>query len=274
MDVKKGLNRNALPGENAAKPSSPALYLSLTAAVSFLASAAGAGICYLISPRLSAWHPSVAASLRYALAAAVGVWGMGIVLEALSLRLQRDLLRAVPASARRTLFGMLYPLCRAAGFLAGRSTDAVAASYIAFSNGLVMRAGGKGVRGRLLVLLPRCLQREGCARAVTEDVKNCRACGNCDLAELVPLMERHGFHMAVATGGRLARAMVRDLKPAGVIAVACERELLEGLREIGGVPVICITNRRPEGPCKNTEVDLEEFESAVRRLMGEEKCEG
>jgi hypothetical protein len=51
-------------------------------------------------------------------------------------------------------------------------------------------------------------------------------------------------------------------------AVACERELLEGLREIGGVPVICITNRRPEGPCKNTEVDLEEFEAAVRRLTG------
>ncbi|MEI6633868.1 MAG: DUF116 domain-containing protein [Chlamydiota bacterium] len=268
MNSTKEWNRDALPRESAAKPPSPALYLSLTAAVSFLAAAAGAGIWHLVSPRLAACHPSVVASLRYALAAAVGVWGVCIVLEALSLRLQRDILRAVPAGARRALFGMLYPLCRAAGILAGRSTDAVAASYIAFSNGLVMRAGEKGVRGLLLVLLPRCLQREGCARAVTEDVKNCRACGNCDLAELVPLMERHGFTMAVATGGGLARAMVRDLKPAGVIAVACERELLEGLREIGGVPIICITNRRPEGPCRNTQVDIEEFKAAVRRLTG------
>jgi hypothetical protein len=146
MNSNKEWNRDALPREGAVKPPSPALYLSLSAAVALFIAAGGAGICYLVSPRLAAWHPAIAASLRCALAATVGVWGGYIVLEALSLRLQRDLLRAVPAGARRAMFGMLYPLCRAAGLLAGRSTDAVAASYIAFSNGLVTRAGEKGVR--------------------------------------------------------------------------------------------------------------------------------
>lgn len=242
-------------GGEAAKPPSPALYLSLTAAVFFLAAAAAGAACSLLAP-------SVAAPLRVAVATAAGVYGAWIGIEALSLRSRRDLLGAVPAGLRRALFAAPYPLCRAAGRIAGRSADAVAASYIALSNGLF----GKGISGRLLVLLPRCLQREGCAQAVTEDVRNCLGCGKCDMAALVPLMERYGFHMAVATGGRLARAMIRDLKPAGVIAVACERELLEGLLEIGGTPVICITNLRPEGPCKNTAVDIREFEAAVRRL--------
>lgn len=252
--------RDLRAGEEAPKPPSAALYLSLTAAVSLLAAAVVAAACSLLTP-------SVKAPLRGALAAAACVWMAWIALEALSLRSRRDLLGVFPAGLRRKPFEALYPLCRAAGRAVGRSADAIAASYLAFSNGLSASAAGTGIRGRLLVLLPRCLQREGCARAVTEDVRNCLGCGKCDMAALVPLMERYGFLMSVATGGRLARAMIRDLKPAGVIAVACERELLEGVRAVGGMPVICITNLRPEGPCRNTAVDIRGFEAAVRRLM-------
>lgn len=243
------------------KSASAALYLSLATAVSVAAGGAAAAASRLLAP-------AAAAPFRGALAAAAGAWGLLLLLEAVSSATGRNLLRPLSANARRRALGAIYPACRLAGLAAGRSADAVAASYLAFSNGLEP-GGSKGrIRGRLLVILPRCLQREGCARAVTEDVRNCIRCGKCDMAALLPLMERHGFAMAVATGGRLARAMVRDLKPAGVIAVACERELVEGLRGAGGVPVICIPNRRPEGPCRNTSVDMADLEAAVLRLAG------
>lgn len=252
------------------EPASPTLYLSLTAAVSILAVAAATGFCVLASPRLASWHPAAAAALRYATAAFAAALCACITFEALSVWLGKDLVRLVP-EWRRALFGALYPLCRAAGRIAGQSTGDVAASYIALSNALALRGGAEWRRGPLLVLLPRCLQREGCTQAITEEIRNCRRCGNCDIAELVALMERYGLRMAVATGGRLARAMVRELRPSGVIAIACGRELIEGLVGIRGIPVFCIPNRMPEGPCRNTRVDLGEFEATVRRLMEGEK---
>ena len=252
-------------GEEPERRATPVLYLSLTAAVSALLAAAAAGLWLLLAPHLAAWHPSAAAASWCALAALAAAWGAYIAVEGLSAGLGKDLLGRAPG-VRRALLGACYPLCRAAGRLLGRSAEAVGASFIAYSNALAVRGAARPGGGGLLVLRPRCLQREGCAQAVSMDVRNCRRCGGCDLSNLVPLMERYGFQMAVATGGRLARALVRDLKPSGVIAVACERELLEGIAGIGGIPVLCIANRRPEGPCRNTRVDLEEFESAVRRL--------
>lgn len=254
-------------GEEPERRATPALYLFLTAAVSAVLAAAAAGLWFLFAPRLAAWHPFAAAASWCALAALAAAWGAYIAVEGLSARLGKDLLRRAPG-VRRALLGACYPLCRAAGRLAGRTAEAVAASFIACSNAMAVRRAARPAGGGLLVLLPRCLQREGCAQAVSMDVRNCRRCGGCDLAKLVPLMERYGFRMAVATGGRLARALVRDLKPSGVIAVACERELLEGIAGIGGIPVVCIANRRPEGPCRNTRVDLGEFEAAVHRFMG------
>ncbi len=129
----------------------------------------------------------------------------------LSAGLGKDLLGRAPGVRRALLGAACYPLCRAAGRLLGRSAEAVGASFIAYSNALAVRGAARPGGGGLLVL-PRCLQREGCAQAVSMDVRNCRRCGGCDLSNLVPLMERYGFQMAVATGGRLARALVRDLE--------------------------------------------------------------
>ena len=50
-----------------------------------------------------------------------------------------------------------------------------------------------------------------------------------------------------------------------VVAVACERDLASGIRDIRpSIVVVGIPNVRREGPCRNTEVDVEAFEGALR----------
>jgi hypothetical protein len=66
--------------------------------------------------------------------------------------------------------------------------------------------------------------------------------------------------MSVVAGGEKAKEIVVNLSPSGVIAVACESELVKGLQAISRIPVIAVPNRRPKGPCRDTVIDLEEFE--------------
>ena len=61
----------------------------------------------------------------------------------------------------------------------------------------------------------------------------------------------------------MALKMVHEIRPDGVIGVACERELVAALKEIRNVPVIAVSNRRPEGPCRNTSVVVEEVDDAL-----------
>ena len=205
--------------------------------------------------------------------AAVGVLfflsAAGASLTLASCIARRDLTAFIPSRARRAALLAAFPVCRLMGRVAGISPDDLSRSLIAACNRLVAVTGGAagGERGGLLVLLPRCLQGSTCARDVVKDILECRRCGSCDLARLGELMDLYGFSMAVVPGGRLAQELVRMKRPAAVIAVACEKELVEGLKSVSSVPVIAITNLRPHGPCRDTELDLAEFEAAVKSLL-------
>jgi hypothetical protein len=113
-----------------------------------------------------------------------------------------------------------------------------------------------------LVLIPRCLQNSNCEQKVIEDVENCKGCGNCSIADLVKLKEKYSYRLFVATGGSLARKIIKDTKPSLILAVACERELFSGIKEVKHVPIITIPNQRPHGPCKDTKVDLKALEQS------------
>ena len=73
--------------------------------------------------------------------------------------------------------------------------------------------------------------------------------------------------MNVATGGTLARKLLRDLAPKAIVAVACERELLSGIYDSGKTPVFGIVNIRPYGPCFNTGVNVDEVQLAIENFL-------
>src|SRR5208283_6158671 len=102
----------------------------------------------------------------------------------------------------------------------------------------------------LLILLPRCLEKEA-KRQVIERV-NGRA-----------------VQIVTAAGGEEARKAIREHKPSLILAVACERDLISGIRDVAEkIPVLAIPNKRPEGPCKNTRVHLDALDDALKFVTG------
>jgi hypothetical protein len=55
-----------------------------------------------------------------------------------------------------------------------------------------------------------------------------------------------------------------------VVAVACEKELREGMRATFPKPVLGIINLRPNGPCRDTDVDVAQVEDAMRWFLRDE----
>jgi hypothetical protein len=115
----------------------------------------------------------------------------------------------------------------------------------------------------LLILLPHCLQINECDVRLTYNIHNCKRCGKCEIRDLIHLAEEHHLNLFVATGGSLARRVIRETKPDAVIAVACENDLSGGIADTYPLPIIGITNQRPFGPCLNTSVDLSEVKDAI-----------
>src|SRR2546427_218584 len=80
---------------------------------------------------------------------------------------------------------------------------------------------------------------------------------------------RYGVPVFVATRGQLARRVIRERRPRAVVAVACERDMMTGLRDVAGkLPVLGLTMRLANGPCRDAMIDLDVMESWVRGLVG------
>lgn len=119
----------------------------------------------------------------------------------------------------------------------------------------------------ILVLTPHCLQKSTCIYKVTYDSENCKKCGKCNIHNLLDLKEKYGVNFEVATGGTLARKKIISLRPKAIIAIACERDLISGIQDVSGIPVLGIINLRPEGPCINTKVDYELVEKGIKHFI-------
>ncbi|MGD2175372.1 MAG: DUF116 domain-containing protein [Candidatus Brocadiaceae bacterium] len=119
----------------------------------------------------------------------------------------------------------------------------------------------------LLILVPSCLQRSDCRQKITNDINECRRCGRCKVKDIIELGERYGVRCAVATGGRLALEMAMETDVKAVVAIACEKELQQGMFSMFPKPGLGIINIRPHGPCKDTDVDLEEVEEAIQWIL-------
>ena len=115
----------------------------------------------------------------------------------------------------------------------------------------------------IMILIPHCVQKNSCKLKVTNKIENCAKCGLCNVSDLVKLKEKTGINIFIATGGTLARKVIIENKPKAVIAVACERDLTSGVRDIRKIPVLGVFNSRPNGPCIDTNIDINEVEKAI-----------
>lgn len=169
----------------------------------------------------------------------------------------------------RLMLELMYPVTLRLGPLVGIPKERVQLSFVAVNNALAdLTVSGALPPGRILVLVPHCLQWTECPHRITVAAGNCRRCGSCPIGAVVELTAAKGVRLAVATGGGMARKIIHDLKPSAVVAVACERDLTSGLLETFPLPVYGIVNDRPEGYCVNTKVSLERLAAALDRYLG------
>jgi hypothetical protein len=166
---------------------------------------------------------------------------------------------------RGTLTKSFFPIVVWMGKFFKIDKDTIIRSFIRINNELVLNSINK-VKN-ILILLPHCIQLEDCELKITTNINTCKMCGRCDIKGLINIADKYGLNINVATGGTIARRIVKEKRPELILAVACERDLLSGIQDTHPLPVVGVLNERPFGPCINTKVSLTLIDSLIKKIL-------
>lgn len=158
---------------------------------------------------------------------------------------------------------IIFPLIIKIASIIGIPKDDIRKVYVKLNNKYIYSQNYNLNSEHILILIPHCVQKNSCKLKVTTNIETCKQCGLCNIGDLVKLKEKKNVNIFVATGGTLARKIIFENKPKAVIAVACERDLTSGVQDVSNIPVLGIFNKRPNGPCVDTCIDVEEVEKAI-----------
>lgn len=170
---------------------------------------------------------------------------------------------------QRKLINYAYPIVYVSGRICGVSRDKLERKYISLSNKVTVGQSYHFPAEKIMILVPHCLQQDACKHKITRHLENCQQCGGCPIGSLKSLQQKFHCQLQVATGGTLARQLVKQFRPLAIVAVACERDLSSGIADVFPLPVLGVLNERPYGPCFNTSVDLAKVEEALKIFTGE-----
>lgn len=205
-------------------------------------------LVYMISPRLSEWASwlSVAAwTIAILFVLVTFIWLTQITMTVLSSK-NFILFKNRIWILLDMIFGGVFRLSR----LLGISRDKMGNSFVRAYNEISKAIKERGKKEKLLILLPRCLTKE-------------------QIKEINSLKDIYPIFIHTVSGGELARKRIKELRPTAVIGVACERDLVSGIKDVGkGISLIGIPNIRPEGPCKNTLINMKELIDAIEFYVG------
>lgn len=203
------------------------------------------------------------------LGVAIGLLLVLVLWASLGLLLSIALPRPLPLARRMrgVTVKLLLPLMSLLGRALGFSKEDIHTSFIKVNNELVLRELGRFPPDKILLLMPHCLQNSRCDMRLTYDIDNCKRCGLCPISGLLTLRDRYGVHLAIATGGTIARRIVVQKRPGIIIAVACYRDLSSGIQDTYPLPVFGVLNERPNGPCLDTTVPVDRLEAALTRFL-------
>lgn len=224
------------------------------------------GVWYLIfNPGRSMLHQTVMVML-------VGTLALGVILAALgTIGILLTLLYAKKIflfeGPMRVAVNMFFPVVMGLGKLFKIDVDKIRNSYIEVNNQLVLALRMRLRPEQILLLAPHCLQRTDCPHKITVDINNCRRCGGCKVNDLLSIRDTHGVRVGIATGGTLARKLVKEYRPRAIVAIACERDLTSGVQDSNPIPVLGVTNLRPHGPCQNTSIYIPRVEEAINHFL-------
>jgi hypothetical protein len=128
-----------------------------------------------------------------------------------------------------------------------------------------------------VLLLPHCLRpSQDCPGKMTKQGLDCTECSitSCAIYQLRAAAAEAGYMgVCVAPGGRLAVRFLAERQPAGVVAIACDKELEDGLEAIAqmewtnGRPAVATVPLSRDG-CVDTQVDLRTARSVVVSCNG------
>lgn len=211
---------------------------------------------------ISAYLPILLGSLLVTLLIAIVAGIVGIILAILGF----PTFKVFMGLAWSTI-NLLFPMATRIGRLFDIDKERVERSFIEVSNHLIRQKKIRVRPNKLLLLTPHCIQQESCMHKITSNPDNCHLCGGCQVGDLVLLTKKYGVHLAIVTGGTLARKVIKTLRPHAVVSVACERDLTSGIQDMFPLPIIGILNERPCGPCCNTRVNMKLVEQAVKDFI-------
>lgn len=230
------------------------LFLGYAAAVVLFIDAAMFVTVYLIAPRLHLWSPHLPPFAWIATGLFAAVTAMWFVQLVLTARLERNCFLFKNGAYR--VFDLVFTKVFRLAEIMRISRDRMGNSFVKVSNAVARALKVAGREERVLVLLPRCLKPE-------------------QIKEINAFKEEYGIHVHTVSGGELARKKVKELKPTAVIGIACERDLVSGIRDVGTkLSVIGIPNERPDGPCRNTYVDMAQVRRAIEFYVASNKRPG
>ncbi len=241
------------------------LFIGLIISASFLVCIILAGLWYVPFIGLQQIHPYAPHGLGV-------IFGLAILLILWSsFGLIFNILLGRPVLFSRRLRGLsiklFLPLMTLLGRMIGISKERIRNSFIKVNNELVVSENRRYPPERILLLMPHCIQNSHCDMRLTYSINNCKRCGKCPLKNLLDLSDAYGVHLAIATGGTIARRIVVQTRPKIIIAVACERDLASGIQDAYPIPVFGVLNERPHGPCLDTTVDVSTIESVLHSFL-------
>lgn len=148
----------------------------------------------------------------------------------------------------------------------------IANIFLNLNNKIVLKKLKTKKNGKILILLPHCLQFYDCEYKVTSNIENCRNCKKCVISNFLDLKKlyKNNIEIKIATGGTLARKFVKDLKPSLILAVACKRDLISGIKDAEPFPVYGIFNEILGEPCINTTVSIKKIYEILEKINSQE----
>ncbi len=199
---------------------------------------------YLIRPRIEQLNPSLPFLIEKITSVLAAAFLIAVAGESIALLKSKRSLLPYKWVERFLLF--LLPKAVWLGVKLGISRDRVGNSFIKVHNSMVKHYAAGIKPERVLVLLPRCLKKE-------------------TRIQIIGRIDGDFFKIVTAGGGEEARESIKKYRPAFILALACERDLMSGIKDVAHrIPVLAVPNKRPEGPCKNTHVSLRELDDALQ----------